>query len=871
MYLLSNGNVLVQNYLTSSTMQLQPDASGNYANGTWPASLDSTMPTDALGFNGRDTYDATVLPDGRIFALGGEYTSSGKDFTNSGVIYDPTAKDPTTGNLGTWTLTQPIPVIWAGQPIVGDAPLSTLPNGNVLVGNNNGPASYDGGDLGELAGSLQADSGTLQFTRDSFSLVHVPSTPFSINVENEIMQVTNVSGTTWTVSRGQDGTMAAAHDSGAAIDLVTTLAAPIADATTTTLQVPPASGLPPLASTTLSLAVPDATSTTIQVQSSQGFPIIKPHQDFLPFTIEIDQELMTVTAVNGTTWTVLRGTQGTTAASHSNGATVTLRYNIQVDQEIMEVTAISPDGTALTVQRGVWGTTAAPHSSGAVVRLSSDYTESLIYNPTTNTWTTLPASSDKLQNDSSFEETWVKIPGSAGDILTYDASAVYETGVSEGQYFDPATQIWNATGTVPSILSYAPFSDEIGPALQLPDGNVFFLGGNGNSALYNPSTNSWTAGPSITQTLTTLAQPISSTTDTTIVVTPPANIPSTPFYVQIDQEIMEVTNVSSDGKTWTVVRGQLNTTATTHVQGASVAQLWLPGDNPAAELPDGEVIFAAGQQDQAAPTALFDYDPSTNTVTPLDTSAMPPRLVSLLQSTADDYLSLLVLPTGQMLLSDRTDNRLYLYTPSATSMTPVSGTQPTISNIVSNSDGSFTLIGTQLTGISEGAFYGDDQGMSENYPLVQLTAPDGTVSYARTFNWSTTAVATGQTPETTEFSLPLGIAAGTYQLSVVAAGISSQPYSFNVTPFSPPSPPPSPTPPPPPPTPPPPPAAAPNVPPLLALFNELLGEVETVNANGTTITDSWFGFSLLVETYSYATGSLESVTFLGINITFLFG
>ncbi len=68
----------------------------------------------------------------------------------------------------------------------------------------------------------------------------------------------------------------------------------------------------------------------------------------------------------------------------------------------------------------------------------------------------------------------------------------------------------------------------------------------------------------------------------------------------------------------------------------------------------------------------------------------------------------------------------------------------------------------------------------------------------------------------------------------------------------------------------PPPLHPPFVPPLLALFNSLLGEVETVYAADTTIVDSLFGIPLLVETYNYS-GNLASVTLFGINITFLFG
>jgi hypothetical protein len=60
------------------------------------------------------------------------------------------------------------------------------------------------------------------------------------------------------------------------------------------------------------------------------------------------------------------------------------------------------------------------------------------------------------------------------------------------------------------------------------------------------------------------------------------------------------------------------------------------------------------------------------------------------------------------------------------------------------------------------------------------------------------------------------------------------------------------------------------VPPLLAFLNSLLGGVETINSNGTeTITDSIFGIPLFLATFNSA-GNLMDVTFLGIDITFLF-
>lgn len=54
----------------------------------------------------------------------------------------------------------------------------------------------------------------------------------------------------------------------------------------------------------------------ITVVSATPFPAA-------PFHIVVDQELMTVTAVAGTTFTVTRGVEGTTAAAHAAGATVT--------------------------------------------------------------------------------------------------------------------------------------------------------------------------------------------------------------------------------------------------------------------------------------------------------------------------------------------------------------------------------------------------------------------------------------------------------------------------------------------------------------------------------------------------------------------
>ena len=75
------------------------------------------------------------------------------------------------------------------------------------------------------------------------------------------------------------------------------------------------------ASTTLSAAISSTSSTSLTVASSTGFPV--PVSGTTQFQILIDSEIINVTAVSGTTWTIARGQDGTTAATHSSGAAVT--------------------------------------------------------------------------------------------------------------------------------------------------------------------------------------------------------------------------------------------------------------------------------------------------------------------------------------------------------------------------------------------------------------------------------------------------------------------------------------------------------------------------------------------------------------------
>ncbi len=195
-------------------------------------------------------------------------------------------------------------------------------------------------------------------------------------------------------------------------------------------------------------------------------------------------------------------------------------------------------------------------------------------------------------------------------------------------------------------------------------------------------------------------------------------------------------------------------------------------------LPNGDVLFAVSMtpsytdaNGNYGPTKIYEYNPTAPVASSL--TDVTPNIAAL--TNWPGYTTrMLVLPSGQVLF-DYGVNQLYAYTPDGA---PQAAWQPSVTSVVANGNNLYTLSGTQLNGLSAGASYGSPAEMDENFPIVELKSGSGTVYFARTFNWSSTGVATGSTPETTQFSLPANLPQGTYSLSVVADGIASQPISF---------------------------------------------------------------------------------------------
>ncbi len=83
------------------------------------------------------------------------------------------------------------------------------------------------------------------------------------------------------------------------------------------------------------------------------------------------------------------------------------------------------------------------------------------------------------------------------------------------------------------------------------------------------------------------------------------------------------------------------------------------------------------------PTQLFDFDPSSNTLSPVS-PAIPD---TSLNSRASYVTRMLVLPTGQLLFSD-SSSQLYVYTPDGA---PSPALRPVVNNVAYNGGGVFTL------------------------------------------------------------------------------------------------------------------------------------------------------------------------------------
>jgi len=195
-------------------------------------------------------------------------------------------------------------------------------------------------------------------------------------------------------------------------------------------------------------------------------------------------------------------------------------------------------------------------------------------------------------------------------------------------------------------------------------------------------------------------------------------------------------------------------------------------DGPGSVLPDGNVLFDASACVYNTPTHFFVYNATANTITQIPDAPNAPNDTSY-------NTRMLALPNGQVLYNDGS-NQMEVYTAGGT---PNRAWEPAISSLSSTvlaRGGTYSLSGTQLAGLDQGAAYGDDVQDNTNFPLVRITnSATGVVTYARTSNWTSVSVAPGAR-SATQFTLPPGTPTGRSTLVVVANGIASPPDTVTV-------------------------------------------------------------------------------------------
>ena len=421
---------------------------------------------------------------------------------------------------------------------------------------------------------------------------------------------------------------------------------------------------------------------------------------------------------------------------------------------LYHASAVLPDGRAIIM-------------GGEYNDLASVWTNlGAIYDPVANGWTAVPAPSGAQ---------WANIGDAQGTVLadgTWMLAACC-AGPAVDALFNPTTLGWTATGAPNAGDNY---QDEQGYEL-LPNGNVLTIdiwtnsssgasGGNAtNAEQYSPATGTWSSAGS-----TPVSLPDPAACD---------NYEIGPAVLRPDGTV-----VAFGGNTGCVTGATADPTAVyssssgTWTAGPNIPSVCGSGttscslaDAPAALLPNGNVLFAASSEFGNAPTHFFEFTTS-NTINQVSDP------VHNASSSGAYYYNFLVLPSGQILVTDYS-NIAEIYTPTGS---PNAGWAPVITTIPTTlAPGStYSVSGTQLNGLSQGAYYGDDAQMATNYPLVRIVnSATGHVFYARTYGHSTMSVAPG-TAGTTNFSVPNTIETGPSTVSVVANGIASQPVSVTV-------------------------------------------------------------------------------------------
>jgi len=204
-------------------------------------------------------------------------------------------------------------------------------------------------------------------------------------------------------------------------------------------------------------------------------------------------------------------------------------------------------------------------------------------------------------------------------------------------------------------------------------------------------------------------------------------------------------------------------------------------DNPAAVLPNGNVlvqtsVFTCSTEGcyWLGPALWYEYDINSNVWL-----SVPDDRATSAASHLANGTNMLVLPNGQVMVT--TSGALELYTAKGS---PNSSWLPkieTVSSLELTPDKSYLITGKQLSGLTQGTFWGDEQQNSTNYGLVEISNKSSKhVFYARTVDFSNTSIAPN-VPSTLSFSFSKDVEDGPSSIRVIASGVASLPLDVNIS------------------------------------------------------------------------------------------
>lgn len=191
-------------------------------------------------------------------------------------------------------------------------------------------------------------------------------------------------------------------------------------------------------------------------------------------------------------------------------------------------------------------------------------------------------------------------------------------------------------------------------------------------------------------------------------------------------------------------------------------------DTAAAVEPNGRVLsIMTDDLSGVGRTSFYEYSPDSDTWA----LATDETWSQTNFNSGAGNVRMLDLPNGQVFI---TGGRgvAWVYTPDTT-ITVSSSYAPTISSIAPVAYGSYVLHGVQLSGLTNGADYGDDAKLATNYPIVWLkNNSTNAIYFARTFNFSQMTPTRGLVGSC-NFQLPADIPLGDYTVHLAASGLES--------------------------------------------------------------------------------------------------